>query len=81
MAGDQIFFSISMFKRPFLLSSLQDTREYKWTDGWPLSFTTWGENEPSGEGCVAMNTDEVWDDEDCDMMKGFICKYTLGNKV
>ncbi|XP_072020013.1 LOW QUALITY PROTEIN: uncharacterized protein [Amphiura filiformis] len=54
----------------------QDTGTYGYVDGWPLTFTQWGENEPSGEGCVTLKSDETWDAIPCDDMRPFICKYT-----
>ncbi|XP_038078467.1 macrophage mannose receptor 1-like [Patiria miniata] len=54
------------------------THRYGWVDGWPVLFSAWGENEPSGgdgEGCVMTNADGRWDDTLCTAQKPFICKY------
>ncbi|XP_072021157.1 lymphocyte antigen 75-like [Amphiura filiformis] len=55
----------------------QMTGEYEWEDGWPLTFTSWGMDEPSGEGCVALTNGETWDDTSCEEMRPFMCKYSL----
>ncbi|XP_072014914.1 macrophage mannose receptor 1-like [Amphiura filiformis] len=54
----------------------QDTGTYGYVDGWPLTFTQWGPNEPSGGGCVTLKSDETWDAIPCDDIRPFICKYT-----
>ena len=52
--------------------------DYKWQDGWPLTFASWGMHEPSGEGCVTLTSEETWNATGCDDMRPFLCKYTLG---
>ena len=54
------------------------TGEYQYQDGWPLTFTSWGMDKPSGEGCTVLTSDETWHDTDCAEMKPFICRQTLG---
>ncbi|XP_033624642.1 macrophage mannose receptor 1-like [Asterias rubens] len=56
----------------------KETGTYGWVNGWPVLFSAWGENEPSGgtgEGCVMSTTDGRWDDTLCTSLKPFICKY------
>ena len=59
----------------------QETGTYGWVNGWPVLFSAWGENEPSGgtgEGCVMSTTEGRWDDTLCTSLKPFICKYDEG---
>ncbi|XP_022109148.1 macrophage mannose receptor 1-like [Acanthaster planci] len=54
------------------------TNRYGWVDGWPVLFSAWDENEPSGgpgEGCVMTDADGRWDDTLCTARKSFVCKY------
>ncbi len=54
--------------------------QYKWIDGWPLTYTDWYRNEPTDDGCAAMNIDG-WVDLDCTEEHAFFCKTTQGKKL
>ncbi len=59
----------------------QNQGEYSWADKQRVSFTYWGDNEPSesvGGGCVAMAIDGRWYDITCASKLSFICKTTDG---
>ncbi|XP_067863183.1 macrophage mannose receptor 1 [Heptranchias perlo] len=53
---------------------------FEWTDGSPVTFTTWQYQEPSHfdnkeEDCVVMRTkDGYWADHVCEKQYGYICK-------
>ncbi len=55
--------------------------DYKWQDGWPLTFTSWGMHEPSGEDCVTLTSGEIWNATDCEDRRPFMCKYTFGRSM
>uniref|UniRef100_UPI00398E69AD macrophage mannose receptor 1-like n=1 Tax=Pristiophorus japonicus TaxID=55135 RepID=UPI00398E69AD len=54
---------------------------FEWTDGSPVTFTTWLHDEPSHfnnkqEDCVVMKTkDGYWADYVCEKQYGYICKH------
>ncbi|XP_077993990.1 macrophage mannose receptor 1-like [Glandiceps talaboti] len=63
------------------LSDTERKGSYKWSDGTPVLYTNWGEEEPStgfGEGCVKMRTDGTWDDTSCFSTGSAMCKYWTG---
>ncbi|CAH1796584.1 unnamed protein product [Owenia fusiformis] len=51
---------------------------YRWVTGWRLYFSNWGSNQPSRDngGCVQMNPNGKWSDEDCNGQRSFICKIS-----
>uniref|UniRef100_A0AAV2L7K5 Macrophage mannose receptor 1 n=1 Tax=Knipowitschia caucasica TaxID=637954 RepID=A0AAV2L7K5_KNICA len=50
---------------------------FKWIDGWFLSYTKWGENEPkSNYGCVYMDTDKTWKTGPCTSSYQSLCKQS-----
>ncbi len=59
----------------------QNQGEYSWSDNWAVTYTHWGDNEPSqsmGGGCVAMTSDGRWYDTTCASKLSFVCKTTDG---
>ncbi|XP_072048888.1 macrophage mannose receptor 1-like [Amphiura filiformis] len=57
------------------------TGRHVYSNGWPVDFTNWGMEEPSGDGCVAQINGEMsayWVDTNCQEQKPYMCKYTLG---
>ncbi|XP_022084628.1 macrophage mannose receptor 1-like isoform X2 [Acanthaster planci] len=54
-------------------------REYGWVTGYPVVYTNWGLNEPSGqdnEGCVRTRIDgDNWDDTTCSDTAAYFCRY------
>ena len=51
-----------------------------WLDSWPLTFTNWAVNEPSGERCVKFTNAPGWEADDCDVKLPYMCKFTLGKE-
>ncbi|XP_070537335.1 macrophage mannose receptor 1-like [Ptychodera flava] len=65
------------------LSDKKQTGVFKWSDGSPVMYTRWGQDEPSqgsNEGCVQMKTDGFWDDTYCLSTASAFCKYWTGPK-
>ncbi|XP_070537336.1 C-type mannose receptor 2-like [Ptychodera flava] len=63
------------------LNDIAKSGRYQWTDGTPVLYTRWGNDEPSkgvNEGCVKMTTDGSWDDTSCQSTAGGMCKYWTG---
>ena len=57
---------------------------YEWTDGWPVLYTNWGQDEPdngTGRGCVAMNDKGRWNNTKCDRQQRYMCKTTTGEHL
>ncbi|XP_033841443.2 macrophage mannose receptor 1 [Periophthalmus magnuspinnatus] len=48
---------------------------FKWIDGWFMSYTKWGADEPkSNYGCVYMDTDKTWKTAECTNSYQSLCK-------
>ncbi|XP_029954996.1 macrophage mannose receptor 1-like [Salarias fasciatus] len=48
---------------------------FKWVDGWPLSYTFWGRNEPKNNyGCVYVDVDKLWKTAPCTNTYYSLCK-------
>ncbi|XP_038058604.1 lymphocyte antigen 75-like [Patiria miniata] len=62
-----------------------DTREYKWVDGWPVIYTNWDVFQPMEENglCVQLTQDTYWQTAPCtnDTKAPFICRTTTGTVV
>ncbi|XP_005097625.3 macrophage mannose receptor 1 [Aplysia californica] len=60
-----------------------DQDSFKWTDGSPLSFVSWGNNEPNdaygSERCVEIRSGSFWNDQHCQDMRGYVCKKRPGD--
>ena len=56
----------------------QESGQYGWVDGWPLTYDDWKANAPVGGECVVMDPDLGWIDVACNENHGFFCKYTEG---
>ncbi|ELW47108.1 Lymphocyte antigen 75 [Tupaia chinensis] len=57
------------------LSSLDDERNFGWSDGKRLRFSRWADNQQV-EDCVILDTDGFWKTADCsDNQPGAICYY------
>ena len=60
-----------------------------WVDGSPLQYTNWRPGEPSTRGlagndenCVEVFlSDGLWNDENCNSKRAFICEKTQGTSV
>ncbi|CAH1775812.1 unnamed protein product [Owenia fusiformis] len=80
----------SRFDQAFVYSSIQTAGEtwigltdirtpgnFRWTDNWPVVYTNWGVNMPSGVGgCVKVMMDGTWIDGDCSQTLPVVCKTT-----
>uniref|UniRef100_F6TGD6 C-type mannose receptor 2 n=1 Tax=Ciona intestinalis TaxID=7719 RepID=F6TGD6_CIOIN len=54
---------------------------YAWITGWPVSFTNWGDHEPSDSngttsGCIAMDGQGFWYDVQCNYTLPALCRKT-----
>lgn len=50
-------------------------------DGYPLHFSNWAPNNPTGTGpCAIMNGDGHWQDNDCTGPAHFLCKVPHSSK-
>ncbi|KAK7097065.1 lymphocyte antigen 75-like [Littorina saxatilis] len=64
---------------PFVWIGLSDWKTkgvYVWNLGWPITFSNWAPEEPSrgdGEGCVRMDSDGHWVDDDCSQTLPYVC--------
>ncbi|XP_044150020.1 macrophage mannose receptor 1-like isoform X2 [Bufo gargarizans] len=62
------------------LNDLKKQLFFEWSDGSPVTYTTWQTGEPSHfsdgqEDCVALSTkDGHWADQNCEKMFPYICK-------
>lgn len=80
--SEQAFaFSSSKFEKAWLGLSDQDgyTGFFKWSDGWPMQISNWGENPFSSteKTCVALNsTDGKWYPGSCQDRYPFLCKHS-----
>lgn len=61
---------------------LKTRGRFKWVDGWRMSFTKWGKNEPKKNyGCVYMDVDRKWKTASCTDNHYSLCKRTPGLSV
>ena len=63
---------------------VQSTGTYRWSDGWIVTFTKWGKNEPQdgpGRGCVSMNNKGFWNNTECDRQLQYVCRTTNSKSV
>ena len=70
-----------MILSKFLIKLLKDGEYYIWEDGWPMTYTNWGNiGEKDKTTCLSINvTSGLWYHDDCyDSMKPYICKFTTG---
>ncbi|KAG3274558.1 hypothetical protein H1C71_020147 [Ictidomys tridecemlineatus] len=58
------------------LFSQDDELNFGWSDGKPLHFSRWADNNRQLEDCVILDTDGFWKTADCnDKQPGAICYY------
>ena len=64
------------------LNNLNKTLGYQWIDGKPTSFFNWNNGEPNNfngiEECVEVQSNQGWNDVNCYLNKGWICKIAKG---
>ncbi|XP_064595387.1 macrophage mannose receptor 1-like isoform X2 [Liolophura sinensis] len=82
--SDYVISKISRSTTDSFWIGLNDIGEngYNWTDGSPLNFINWYQNEPNDaygqQSCVQMIRDGFWQDNNCGYLKRFICKAPNG---
>ena len=63
-------------------NTINRPRVFQWTDGSPNSFTNWNLFEPNNfnsvEDCVEMMSSQGWNDVNCYVNRGWICKIPKG---
>ncbi|CAL1295968.1 unnamed protein product [Larinioides sclopetarius] len=74
--GNRVWIGLNSFNRG----------SFAWTDYSPVDFTYWNENEPNNHGnqekCVNMYIGNgLWNDENCNIFMGFICKQNKDANV
>ena len=64
------------------LNILNKTAGYQWTDNSPVSFTNWNTGQPDNfngvEECTETRPDQKWNDINCFLNRGWICKLSKG---
>ena len=71
------------------LNDMQTEGLYEWTDGKPVTFTSWRPHQPDNyhhfEDCVEMFVmpsdrlvDGLWNDNSCEVRQGYICEKRPG---
>lgn len=75
-------FILHNIQKVFITSAFVQIGVYwYWSSGEEVSYTNWGEFEPSenilnsDEGCVYMDTSGFWHDDSCSNEYAFICKH------
>lgn len=53
---------------------------YVWSDGSAVYYSNWAANEPNSkdEKCTELYADAKWNDNDCNVKRGFICRIQQG---
>lgn len=68
------------------LNDLNEEGKFVWSDGSRTDFTQWHENEPNNynqfEHCAEVKSgdDKTWNDANCYLRRGFICKMKLTDR-
>ncbi|NXM73517.1 SFTPA protein, partial [Serilophus lunatus] len=60
------------------IKECEDSGQFTYITGMPLSYTKWHQHEPNGKGkekCVEMYTDGSWNDKKCNMHRLTICEF------
>ena len=64
------------------LNYLDEDKGYQWTDGTIVDFLNWDTNQPDNfnniEQCTEMRTNQAWNDINCYVERGWICKIKKG---
>jgi hypothetical protein len=64
------------------LNILNKTAGYQWTDSSPVSFTNWNSGQPDNlnglEECTETRSNQMWNDINCYLNRGWICKISKG---
>ncbi|GIX97410.1 secretory phospholipase A2 receptor [Caerostris extrusa] len=60
----------------------KSSEQFRWLNGWPMTISRWGVNEPSGMErglCYSSSPDGFWKGVPCTEELPFICQITAGN--
>ncbi len=64
------------------LNNLDKESGYQWSDGKPLNYLNWNYGEPNNfngvEECVEVQANQGWNDVNCYINKGWICRINKG---
>ena len=64
------------------LNNLDKTKGYQWTDNSPVTFTNWNTGQPDNfngfEECAEVRSTQSWNDINCYLNRGWICKIPKG---
>jgi hypothetical protein len=56
--------------------------DWRWATGERMTYTNWREGNPDGrwrgEDCVERSADGLWNDENCDVERPYICRFEGG---
>lgn len=47
---------------------------FLWSTGEYLTYLNWGSGEPNGTGTCVSFTDGRWEDDECNVIKKFVCE-------
>lgn len=66
------------------LNDLEEENNFVWSDGSMSGWTRWGKKEPNNynelEDCTEVSEENLWNDANCYLPRGFICKIYLTDK-
>ena len=58
-----------------------DVNTWRWSDGWPVTYTNWFNNDLNNETCASLHNRETkWFQANCDESYKFVCKWTNASK-
>jgi hypothetical protein len=64
------------------LNVLNSDKGYQWTDGLAVSFLNWNSGQPDNhnglENCADIRSNYLWNDVNCYVSKGWMCKIAKG---
>jgi hypothetical protein len=76
-------FQLSSNPRKFWIGFTNLNRpNYQWIDNSPITWTNWIGGQPDNfnniENCAEMRNDQRWNDANCYVNQGWLCKITKG---
>ena len=58
-----------------------DVNTWSWSDGWPVTYTNWFNNDLNNETCASLHNRETkWFQANCDETYQSVCKWTNASK-
>jgi hypothetical protein len=64
------------------LNTIEREKDFQWSDGSPAGFTNWNFLEPNNyngiEECVEVLSTQLWNDVNCYVNRGWMCKIPKG---